>query len=273
VAGGVTTTYTYDREDILREVRAATTRVYVHGLGVDEPLAVDDGGTVSYFHSDALGSIANLTNAAGGVTLARQYDAWGNLLMGGAEPGYAFTGREWDPETGLYSYRNRYYSALQGRFISEDPIGLRGGNNLYAYVEDDPVNATDPYGWQAWTPNIRRPIECELFWGTYARAEGKKHGWPYAHCLASCLIAKFCSQPQSVIAAYWVKEPVDTLMCVVTRNPGYCDSAWQPSDIKDNFTGATCPQQMDCWQACDPLKGQTGDKAPPPGPMGGWGRK
>jgi RHS repeat-associated protein len=35
----------------------------------------------------------------------------------------AFTGREWDPEIGLYYYRSRYYSAESGRFLSEDPIG------------------------------------------------------------------------------------------------------------------------------------------------------
>jgi YD repeat-containing protein len=43
VAGGVTTSYTYDGADILREVRGATTLKHIHGLNLDEPLAVDDG--------------------------------------------------------------------------------------------------------------------------------------------------------------------------------------------------------------------------------------
>jgi RHS repeat-associated protein len=59
---------------------------------------------------------------------------------------YAFTGREWDPETGLYYYRARYLDPKVGRFISEDPIGLAGGVNSYSYVAANPVNAVDPAG-------------------------------------------------------------------------------------------------------------------------------
>jgi len=58
----------------------------------------------------------------------------------------AFTGREWDPETGLYYYRARYYDPKIGRFISEDPIGFAAGTNFYNYVENNPVRYTDPYG-------------------------------------------------------------------------------------------------------------------------------
>ncbi len=146
VAGGLTTGYTYDDEDILREVGGTTARKYVHGQGVDEPLAVDDGTSLSYFHIDGLGSVVKTTNAAGEVAVTRQYDAWGNPQMGVGQPGYAFTGREWDPETGLYYYRARYYDPKVGRFIGEDPIGLRGGIDFYAYVDNDPVNSIDPYG-------------------------------------------------------------------------------------------------------------------------------
>ena len=70
---------------------------------------MEDGASTSYFHADGLWSIVKMTNAAGAVTLTRQYDAWGDLQAGASEPGYAFTGREWDPETGLYYYRARYY--------------------------------------------------------------------------------------------------------------------------------------------------------------------
>ena len=56
-----------------------------------------------------------------------------------------YTGRENDG-TGLYYYRNRYYLPDCGRFISEDPAGMRGGLNKYGYVSGDPINASDPYG-------------------------------------------------------------------------------------------------------------------------------
>ncbi|QLQ14269.1 MAG: RHS repeat-associated core domain-containing protein [Brevundimonas sp.] len=52
----------------------------------------------------------------------------------------------WDPETGLYQYRARYYSRRLGVFLSTDPIGTKDDPNLYLYVGLDPVNATDPTG-------------------------------------------------------------------------------------------------------------------------------
>ncbi|MBE7501414.1 MAG: RHS repeat-associated core domain-containing protein [Verrucomicrobiales bacterium] len=56
-------------------------------------------------------------------------------------------GREWDTNTGLYDNRARYYDPDLGRFISEDPIGFAGGDpNLYGYVNNNPLNGTDPLG-------------------------------------------------------------------------------------------------------------------------------
>ena len=73
-------------------------------------------------------------------------DPWGNPLAGGSSGGWAFTGREWDPEIGLYYYRARYYDPKAGRFVSPDPIGLRSGINLYRYVHNRPVRFIDPMG-------------------------------------------------------------------------------------------------------------------------------
>lgn len=56
------------------------------------------------------------------------------------------TGRQYDVETGLYQYRARYYSPRLGQFLSMDPIGTKDDPNLYLYVANDPVNATDPTG-------------------------------------------------------------------------------------------------------------------------------
>jgi RHS repeat-associated protein len=87
------------------------------------------------------------------VTLTRRYDTWGNPLQGSEIAGYAFTGREWDPESGLYYYRARYYDPKIGRFLSEDPIpiALRTHEevNPYAYVMNRPINAVDPSGLSA----------------------------------------------------------------------------------------------------------------------------
>jgi RHS repeat-associated protein len=64
----------------------------------------------------------------------------------------AFTGREWDPEIALYYYRARYYDSKLGRFLSEDPIGFRGGTNVYVYVVNNPARFTDPSGFEIYPP-------------------------------------------------------------------------------------------------------------------------
>jgi len=136
----------YDGEAILRETTNSIPTMYIHGVGLDEPLAREDAaGNRTYYHADGLGSVVKETNAAGTVTLTRKYDAFGNLELG-AINGYAFAAREWDAETGLSFNRARYLDSKVGRFISEDPIGFFGGNNFYTYVENDPVNYTDPLG-------------------------------------------------------------------------------------------------------------------------------
>ena len=58
-----------------------------------------------------------------------------------------YTGREYDPETGLYYYRARYYHAELGKFIGRDPIVYRAADvNLYRYVGNDATGGVDPYG-------------------------------------------------------------------------------------------------------------------------------
>ncbi|MCU0241158.1 MAG: RHS repeat-associated core domain-containing protein [Vicinamibacteria bacterium] len=147
VASGMTTTWTYDGEDILREARGTATTTYIHGPGIDEPLAkIDQAGNTTYLHADGLGSIVKETNSAGAVTLTRRYDTWGNLESGADQAGYAFTGREWDPEINLYYYRARYYDPKVGRFISEDPAGAVDGPNLYRYAHNNPSRFSDPSG-------------------------------------------------------------------------------------------------------------------------------
>ncbi|WP_284041310.1 RHS repeat-associated core domain-containing protein, partial [Vreelandella olivaria] len=56
-----------------------------------------------------------------------------------------FQGQWHDEESGLYYNRHRYYDPQQGRYISQDPIGLNGGTNLYGYVTN-PTGMVDPLG-------------------------------------------------------------------------------------------------------------------------------
>jgi len=154
VAAGLTHQYIYDAEDIVEERitgSSSDTIRYHHGVGIDEPLARTNGSSVTtYYLADHLGSVVQETNASGAVALEREYDAWGVATQGASASGYAFTGREWDAETGLAFYRARYYSPLAGRFLSDDSAGLIDGPNLSSYVRNRPTGAVDPTGNNTW---------------------------------------------------------------------------------------------------------------------------
>lgn len=159
-----TTTYVYDGEDIVLQLvddgATVSTRQYLHGPGIDEPLAQVVGGQSYFYHADGLGSVLALTDSAKGIVQRYSYDTFGMLTsVVDAEFGneYTYTGREWDRELGLYYYRARYYDPMEGRFISKDPIRFAGGDvNLYGYVQNEPVNLIDPYGF---TESCYRPLK------------------------------------------------------------------------------------------------------------------
>jgi len=139
-----------DGDNLIEELGAMGVEVahYTQGPGVDEPLAATASGVTSFYEADGLGSITSLTNAAGALANTYTYDSFGNLTGSSrsvANP-YRFTAREFDPETGLYYYRARYYDQTVGRFISEDPIRFEGGPDFYTYVLNDPVDNTDAIG-------------------------------------------------------------------------------------------------------------------------------
>ncbi len=114
-------------------------------------LQVISGNTVVYWHhTDRQGSVVATSNAAGQVVATATYSPHGEFGTGVTAPPtgspFGYTGRQYDPETGLYQYRARYYSPRLGVFLSTDPIGTKDDPNLYLYVGADPVNATDPTG-------------------------------------------------------------------------------------------------------------------------------
>jgi len=89
------------------------------------------------------------------------YDAYGNTA-GSAKTRYSYTGREHESLTGLMYYRAGFYDPQLGRFISEDPLGFRGGDvNIYAYVGNNPTNLADPTG--QWSTEVHNAIIKEAF--------------------------------------------------------------------------------------------------------------
>ncbi|MFM0110115.1 RHS repeat-associated core domain-containing protein [Paraburkholderia nemoris] len=108
----------------------------------------DDASQDRYVLRDANNNVIALTDANQQIVTEYRYEPYGTTTLSGAADvnPQQYTGRENDG-TGLYYYRNRYYSPSIGRFISEDPLGWASGQaNAYAYVNGNPVQFTDPTG-------------------------------------------------------------------------------------------------------------------------------
>ncbi len=135
-----------------------------------------------YYHTDHLGSSNIITDIAGSVYQHLEYFPYGETWIeeggsyGGNTPPYKFTGKELDPETGLYYFGARYYDPVLSRWISADPAfekylpysldetqlknywkpeidlpsigGIFNSSNLnvYGYVHQNPIRFYDPDG-------------------------------------------------------------------------------------------------------------------------------
>lgn len=143
----VSTSYLYDGFKVVRELSGTASIADLLVLGLDEVFTRTDGSGAFAHLRDGLGSTLALTNSAGAVQTSYTYEPFGQTSATGSTSSNSsqYAGREND-ETGLYYYRARYYSPALQRFISADPIGIAGGINLYAYVDNDPITHTDPFG-------------------------------------------------------------------------------------------------------------------------------
>lgn len=165
------TKYTLDGLDVLVDNDDGTLTKYLNGPGIDNKLRGQTGSTVRYFLADHLGSTNGLTDATGNVTSSASYDSFGNKI-GNLATRYQFTGREHDNFSGQYFYRARFYDAALGRFTSEDPIGLGGGDiNLYGYVRNQPLWFRDSLGLQPGGDVLSQPSTWQAI-GAAAAATG-----------------------------------------------------------------------------------------------------
>jgi len=193
-AGGSTTKYCYDGDQVIAEYddQGTLLRSFVYGPGIDEPICMIDwvGSAVYYYHFDGLGSVIALSDENGDIVERDSYDVFGepNRVSAVGNP-YLFTGRRYDPETGLHYYRARYYSPAIGRFLQPDPMHYIDGLSLYRYVSNNPVNSVDPFGLFGWR-GIRDRQSCMR----YCRDRRDEHlataGWLYNLALAAAARAR-----------------------------------------------------------------------------------
>jgi len=168
VQGGASVQYAYDHGGIRvwKAVGSSVTRYPFGGYEIDAAMTITkhiklgeetlatrkSSGARLFHHADHLGGVNYVTDANGYRVQLTEYTPWGVVSRndGTAEPSKRFTGKEFDPETGLLYYGGRYYDAKLARFITPDPFVAAPGNpqslNRYAYVLNNPVNLVDPSG-------------------------------------------------------------------------------------------------------------------------------
>jgi RHS repeat-associated protein len=125
----------------LREALSKKTREYVYYPATFEPLAMLRGSAdeqqVYHYHNDPNGCPTRLTDEQGQVAWAARYDAWGkvdSLPIHRVDQPLRLQGQYADGETGLSYNRHRYYDAEIGSFVSQDPLGLAAGENVYVFA-------------------------------------------------------------------------------------------------------------------------------------------
>jgi RHS repeat-associated protein len=139
----------------------AVQRWYAFGTGPNEVLGQMNvaANARATLVPDIQGSVIGSLDSSSGAITKTGYQPYGESSSTAGT--FRYTGARIDAESnGLYDFPARMYSPTLGRFLQADPIGTQGGMNLYAYVGNDPLNATDPLGFasnnqlgQAWWPS------------------------------------------------------------------------------------------------------------------------
>ncbi|MFO0588737.1 MAG: DUF6531 domain-containing protein [Polyangiaceae bacterium] len=150
---GVTTTFVWDGNDLLHELRdAAPIVTWMFEPETFAPLAKIEGqGTPAEKRwgivTDQIGAPISLVDEVGKLAWKCQLDVFGVASTDVAKTScpWRWPGQYEDEETGLYYNRFRYYEPELGRYVSQDPIRLAGGMAFWAYV-GDPANWLDPFG-------------------------------------------------------------------------------------------------------------------------------
>lgn len=203
---GTTTRYISEGAQTAGERNTSTgvSTDYLFGPGIDEPLAKHTAnGAISYYGVEGLGSIVLTSDSSGIMTSSNRYTAWGSPAIVSGDL-FGYTGRENGGPS--WFYRTRYYDASNGRFLSEDQLGLQARlqiwdntttgqtgqplgaglltEPIYSYAGNNPISRRDPFGTcsscSSCAPTPGGPYPWQTPYGpTVAAAYGNAIGGPF----------------------------------------------------------------------------------------------
>jgi len=104
----------------------------------------------TYYHADGNGNVTALLSTNQQVVARYLYDPFGNTLSASGPMAdvnlYRFSSKEWHAASGLVYYLYRFYDPNLQRWPNRDPIEEKGGNNLYAFSANNPIESLDFFG-------------------------------------------------------------------------------------------------------------------------------
>ena len=152
--------YLYDGANILaeRDGSGNTTKSYTRGVGfpggingiISQNYTSGSTAVTQYYHYDDLGSVVGLTDSSGSPSISYDYDAYGNLSAPqavGDTNRYLFSTKELDSRSGLLYFGARFYDPEIGRWLTQDPLGMVDGTNMFEYALNSPNNFIDTDGY------------------------------------------------------------------------------------------------------------------------------
>jgi RHS repeat-associated protein len=141
--------YHYDQNGLLIAESTSTGTIKVEYIYLNgSPLAKIEDNNIYFYHNDHLGTPVLMTDESSSVVWEGEFLPFGEPLSvtGSITNNLRFPGQYYDSETGLHYNYFRDYSPLLGRYLQADPIGFKGGMNLYNYVGGNPIINVDIFG-------------------------------------------------------------------------------------------------------------------------------
>jgi RHS repeat-associated protein len=160
--------YIYDGRRVIQERNSGNTPTVSYTRGNDLSGSLEGAGgiggllgrshgysggnwsTHNHYHADGNGNVTYLVNSSQGLAASYRYDPYGRVISWSGSLTnanvYRFSSKEVHAKSGMYYYGFRFYEPHLQRWVNRDPIGVRGGINLYAFVANGPTHFLDAYG-------------------------------------------------------------------------------------------------------------------------------